>query len=200
LTTLFCSGLAGQFPPPVSFQFSYEYIMIDEWGVCKDSTIYGPAYCSHFTWSPPDTSQTGARLEYYRIYQDAFPLVSVADTFYHTVGGFIGRLYVTAVYSNPEGESDSSNVVYSEALPIFYGFRTGRDRTSIYYQKQGKMLVVPGHRDLVSLRLYDIMGREIRSFTPVGSPLSVPGLRPGLYLIRTEAGNGRVRVQKVLVE
>lgn len=194
------SNIYGQFPAPRSFRFSYEYFMIDEWGFCRDSTIFGPAYCSHFNWSPPDTTQTGAKLEYYTIYQDDFPLVSLADTFYHTIGGFIGKLYVTAVYSDPEGESDSSNAVSNNDLPISYGKNVPGEKTGMFYRKADKRLIPLYGENLLSMGIYDILGREVLFRTPAGGPMDIAGLRPGLYFVRCVSGHNRVSVQKILVE
>jgi hypothetical protein len=194
------SSLYGQFPAPRSFQFTYEYFMIDEWGFCRDSTIFGPAYCSHFSWSPPDTTQTSAKLEYYRIYHDDFPLVSLADTFYHTIGGFIGKLYVTAVYSSPEGESDSSNAVWNEALPISYGKTVPPERSRIFYRRADRQLVPLNCESLLSLGIYDILGREVLFKSPVGGTVDMAGFRPGLYFVRSVSEQNRVSVQKILVE
>jgi hypothetical protein len=194
------SSLYGQFPAPRSFQFTYEYFMIDEWGFCRDSTIFGPAYCSHFSWSPPDTTQTSAKLEYYRIYHDDFPLVSLADTFYHTIGGFIGKLYVTAVYSLPEGESDSSNVVYNYELPISYGNDVTVEKTRLYYRKTDNRLIPLNGENLLSLGIYDILGREVLFKSPVGGTVDMAGFRPGLYFVRSVSEQNRVSVQKILVE
>ena len=194
------SGLYGQFPAPCFFQFSYDYIPIDELGECNDSSLYGPAYCSHFSWCPPDTSQTDAKLDCYRIYQDGFPLVSLVDTCYHTVGGFIGKLYVTAIYKDPYGESDSSNVVSNYDLPISYGAGVSHENFRMRFSRQNGLLIPNDVQGTYSLIIYDILGRELLCTPSVKGPVDVSRFAPGMYLIRTQPENGQERVQKVLLE
>ena len=192
-------GLNAQFPAPESFQFLYEYIMLDEWGMCNDVTLYGPDYCSHFSWSPPDTSLTDARLDSYQVYVDDMPLVSVTDTFYTTSGGFIGKFYVTAVYTDPSGESDSSNVVSNYELPISSVELGSPGRHGIIYNAGDRQLVVQDAMAIRRLRIFDIRGMEIFSASPVRRTIDVSGIGSGLYIIEKQETNNRVFRQKIVI-
>lgn len=174
--------------------------MLDEWGMCNDIQIYGPAYCSHFNWSPPDTSQTDAKLEYYWIYLDDVQFESVSDTFYTTTGGYIGKFYVTAVYSEPAGESDSSNVVFNYDLPISTEEIESYANFGVIYNKIDNQLVVKGFENIRSIRIFDIRGQEVYSSTAVPAAIDIGEFGFGLFLIETITKNNRIKRQKILIE
>lgn len=195
-----CSGIYAQFPAPTSFQFSYDYILLGESGMCDDVQITGPAYCSRFNWSAPDTSQTDATLEYYWIYLDDFQFQSVTDTFYTRTGGYIGKFYVTAVYSNPEGESDSSNNVYNYDLPIAVKEIQTGGNYGVMYDRVNNQLVIKDSENIKSVRIFDILGHEIYNSTAVPPAIEIGDIGSGLLLIETITTDNRIKRQKILIE
>lgn len=194
-----CSVSYSQFPAPTSFSFSYNYIMLDQWADCADEVLYGPAYCNYFSWSPPDTSQAGAILDYYTIYLDDTPLTSVADTFYITDGAFIGKFYVTAVYRDPSGESDSSNVVYNWDLPIGFWGTWAAKTARVYYNRSDKTLLIRDAGDNPTVWIHDILGRKIYEGTGPAR-INARDFRPGIILVEIINREGRIFRQKILIE
>jgi len=199
LFSIIYTNLYSQFPAPISFQFSYDYIMLDEWGFCAGESINGPEYCSYFSWTPPDTSSTDATLNYYLIYHDYNPVVSVTDTFYTTTGGFIGELWVTAVYTNPDGESEFSNIVVNNNLPISIEEAELDEKPKIIYNKKNNQLLIDNINNIKLLRIYDIKGIEIYSKICISSTFNMVNLNNGLYIIEIVNNNNRVQRQKILI-
>lgn len=180
---------SAQFPAPTSFQFSYDYIMIGEWGDCDGQAIYGPTYCSHFNWITPDTTITSANLEYYNIYyfeyysNDTSIIASLTDTFYDVELGVVGEVWVTAVYSNPDGESDSSNVVINPDLPISIDEIDLKEEIEIYYNARLKQLVINNRDKIKTITIYNIQGCRLMTKNVIRNSLNLGNFSAGVYIV-----------------
>jgi hypothetical protein len=134
----------AQFPVPTDFQFNYTYIMIEQSGFCEGQVVGGPTYCSTFSWNAPDTAGLTTQLEFYRIYyqmyfmQDSTPIIiaEVNETFHNMEIGILGKIWVTAVYSNPDGESEPSNIIINDDLPISIEEQNNTNQFQIIYDRE----------------------------------------------------------------
>jgi hypothetical protein len=205
LITGYGAVLHAQFPAPVSFQFSYDYIELDNWGDCNGATLSGPAYCSRFNWSAPDTSGTDATLDHYRIYVNDVVFTQVEDTFYTIDQGFTGKLYITAVYADPSGESDSSNVVYNSDLPIStsgsgsHGELLANHPGHFIYNWKVRQLIIADPENAMWLKVYNITGKESLSVSPVPNTIDVSGLGYGVYIIESNTRHRGILRQKIVI-
>lgn len=194
----------AQFPPPQNFQFSYDYIMIGNSGPCAGNWINGPAYCSHFKWSPPDTNATSGSLEYYNLYymdilfNDTNIFASVIDTFYNIDNGFIGYMWVTAVYSDPIGESDSSNIVYNEDLPISLDENYITDKIIIKYDPYFQQIEFDDTNEIEEVRLFNIQGSEVMSGKLLTDRIDISELPNGIYLLEVITTDNNLVRKKIL--
>ena len=176
----------GQFNAPTAFQFSYSYILLGNSALCNGQMVTGPAYCSTFNWSPPDTSSTPATLDHYNIYHNDFSstnlVASVTDTFYITVNGYIGYLWVTAVYTNPAGESDSSNVILNEDLPIGYNEKPAMAdvfQVNVFQDR----LSITSEKTILYLNIADLNGKIIITKESGFNETSLRSLNSGVYIL-----------------
>lgn len=183
---IFCSTIYAQFNAPANFQFAYTYIMIGDAALCNGQMVSGPAYCSSFTWSPPDTTTTTATLDHYNLYHNDYStshlIASVTDTFYIIVEGYIGYLWVTAVYTNPAGESDSSNVVLNEDLPVNIKEEQTTDDTFSFNIVQDKIIISENH-PMASLSLLDLTGKTVLSEHSGLNEIDIKNLSKGIYIL-----------------
>lgn len=193
----------GQFPEPTNFEFIYEYIMIDDAGYCAGQYVYGPTYCSHFTWNAPDTSSTNAELEYYNLYfynyysQDTTILATTTDLYLDMEIGIIGEVWVTAVYSNPDGESDSSNVIINESLPISVQTQELKE-LNILYDSQSQQITILNANDISTINIYNSQGKLIKSQKIVDERISISQFQKGLYIIELVQENQQVKRLKII--
>lgn len=185
----------AQFPKPANFHLAYHYYELFEEGSCGGQWVYGPSYCFTFGWSAPDISTTTATLDHYNLYYDNLMQpdsgvveASATDTNYITLGGFMGRMWVTAVYKNPDGESDSSNVAINEDLPISVAERSPADQINIAYNGDFKEIIISDIDRVEEYGIYNMMGDKLISGEPTGRVLSIAQLSSGLYIfeIRTK--------------
>jgi len=159
----------AQFPSPANFDFSYEYIMIDQSGYCADQSVYGPTYCSHFSWSVPDTNSISSALEYYNLYYNDYwssgttVLASVTDTIFEMEIGIMGEIWVTAVYSNPDGESDPSNSIINDDLPISVNEILSPNNLIVYYNNKFQEIIIRNGEGVTNYNLFDSQGKLIKS-------------------------------------
>jgi len=194
----------AQFPPPGNFQFSYDYILIGNSGYCAGNWIIGPAYCSHFTWSPPDTASTNATLVHYNLYYvdnwnyDTIIFDSIADPFYDIQYGFMGYMWVTAVYSNPTGESDSSNIIYNETLPLSVKENNLINNIEISYDEYSRHLIFSNSKEIDKIRVYNIRGDEVMSVSLSSNRLNINRLSRGLYICEVLTKDGMLFRKKIL--
>lgn len=186
----------AQFPAPSHFEFNYEYIMIDDAGYCNGQWILGPAYCSHFSWSEPDTSATSSTLDHYNLYFNEYGpdttlhlFAAVSDTFYNVEAGFIGEMWVTAAYTNPGGESEPSNIVINTDLPISVEENLPVKEPAVIYEMIPDVIRIANVDDIRKINFYDGRGRLIKSTLPVSDRIYTGDFQHGLYIVEVFTWN-----------
>jgi hypothetical protein len=189
LLTILSLTTFAQFPEPTNLEFSFDYIMIDQSGYCAGQWVYGPTYCSHFNWTVPDTTSTTATLEYYNIYyysygtQDTTILASLTETFFDIELGIMGEVWVTAMYSNPEGESEPSNIIINEDLPISVPENNQNVKNLIRYDANSDFLLITNESNILKINIYNNQGKLVKSTKPINHKVRVNDLAKGLYIV-----------------
>jgi len=177
---------------------------MDEWGVCNGIAVTGPAYCSIFSWSPPGSLQTDATPGHYEIYNDfngEIRLIhSLPDTSYVTSTPYEGWLYVVAVYSNPDGVSDTSNSIFVEGIPI--GIKENRALTeiSITYSSETGLLKVVTDENISSYKIINSSGIVMGTGKINHSPVNPGDLQPGIYFVEILRDHHRLAVGKIIID
>ena len=193
--------ISAQFPEPRNFAFAYSYIMIGQSEVCGPETngpgdlIYGPAYCTHFEWNRPDTAPTSAHLESYKIYYQSLQnkttvLATTTDTSYYMAIGIMGKVWVTAVYSNPAGESLISNIQENGDLPIAIK-ELNLSAEGITYDRENQTIILNNIDKPQVIKIIDATGKVIKKVND-SKLISVNNLIPGLYFIEYKDENSKV--------
>jgi len=211
LPCLFAGAVCkAQFPAPHSFTLSVRYISMDESGVC-DGHLVDATNCADFWWEAPDLSETGAQLMGYNIYYYAgeyhegmempFGAEIIAQTtetylqmiMYHDAG----LIWVTAVYSNPEGESKSSNIEvhYGLALAI-KGINT--QDVSVIYNKQKDGIEIKGVESITSFSIFRLNGSEI-PIPVISDFIDTKSMEKGIYIIKITTKNGEIISDKIII-
>jgi len=212
----FCIFSAGaqnenvQFPVPQNFQMSLHYIMLGDWGVCEGEAVVGPYFCTTFQWNEPDLSETESQLVGYNIYyyetmeelteipfSEGNIIVQTVSTNLTVGNGFVGYTWVTAVYSEPDGESAPSNVAKNFDLPL--GIKNNEIKThSIVYNSQMKTIEIIGVENIASINVFGIDGRLI-SASELNS-IDVKYLPNGVYIIKVTTKTGKIISDKLIIE
>ena len=200
-----------QFPSPQNFQMSLNYIMLGGWGFCAGEPVSGPYYCTTFQWNEPDLSETESQLVGYRIYNYPYmeELTEIpfneGQIITQTVGigleigtGFEGYTWVTAVYSEPDGESEPSNVeINLDGLPL--NINKNEIKThSIVYNSQMKTIEITGIDNIVSIDVFGIDGRLITAREL--NNIDVKYLTNGVYIIKITTKTGEIISDKLIIE
>lgn len=194
----------GQFPEPTNFNFSYEYIMIDESGYCAGQWVYGPTYCSHFTWTAPDTNSTNSTFEYYDLYyysygtQDTNILTTTTDLFFDMEIGIMGEIWVTAVYSNPDGESLPSNIIINEDLPISVNENHLQNELNIFYDNKNQEIKITNGESVSQIKIYNCQGELINSNKSNRTKINIENFSTGLYIIEIINNDQNFIRQKII--
>ncbi len=194
----------AQFPTPTNFEFSYDYIMIDDFGECAGEGVYGPTYCSHFNWVEPETAGITSTLEYYNIYvsDDASKniniIASVTNTFYNVEAGIVGDIWITAVYSNPEGESEPSNIETNNSLPISIEETLFSDKLKIYYDRDSQTIKIKNGEPIKTIQIFNINGKLIKSINYWEKEICLLGITKGIYIIEIVTDKFDVIRQKII--
>lgn len=215
VTTICLAGVTkvvGQsFPAPQNFQMNLNYIMLNDHGFCEGELFVGPYYCTDFQWNTPDLSETESQLVGYRIYHystleelaeipfnEGEIITQTAITDFAIGNAYVGYTWVTAVYSEPDGESEPSNVeINLQDLPITISNNEIKTH-SIIYDSQSKTITIKGLEDITSINVFGIDGRFI-----VGSELSnidVKHLSSGIYIIKITTKTGGIISDKLLIK
>ena len=194
----------GQFPEPTNFDFSYEYIMIYESGYCAGQWVYGPTYCSHFTWTAPDTNSTNSTLEYYNLYyysygtQDTTILTTTTDSYFDMEIGIMGEIWVTAVYSYPDGESEPSNIIINEDLPISVEENHLKNELNILYDIKSQKITIVNGKDISKINIYNSQGKLVKSEKRANERININHLQKGLYIIEILLENQEAKRLKII--
>lgn len=197
----------AQFPVPTNFQFNYTYIMIEQSGFCEGQVVAGPTYCTYFSWIKPDTIGNTTQLEFYRIYykmylgQDTTLIIiaEVNETFHEMQIGIMGEIWVTAVYSNPEGESEPSNTIINYDLPISIEEQNYTNQFQIIYDREKHSLNFSSVESDITIRIYDLNGRCIISTVYNENSIQFESLKQGIYILEAEFKNGKMLRKKILI-
>lgn len=179
----------GQFPEPVNFTFSYQYYMIDQSGECAGQWVYGPTYCSHFSWNAPDTNATNSTLAHYNLYyyswgsQDTVVLTSTTDLQFDMEIGIIGEIWVTAVYSDPDGESEPSNIIINDDLPISVNEYDLQNEPDIFYDNQNQEIIIKNRNKVSRINIYNCNGELMISTKTIRSKINIEHFTAGLFIV-----------------
>jgi hypothetical protein len=180
-------NLLAQFPAPTDFSYQLDYIELNQWGVCLGQTVYGPSFCSHFRWKMPDTSLTGATLEYYEIYnvfeQDTNLIHNLSDTTFTTTVPYEGDLFVVAVYSNPQGKSEPSNIINNPGIPINIYEAQLIPEITIKHISETELLQIESIKRIVNIKILSINGQILYNEGNINHFIYIGNLKPGLYII-----------------
>ncbi len=189
----------AQFPAPTSFQVAINYITVDQWDYCENEIVLGPNYCNIFSWNTPDTGGFSAILIGYKIYKENTIFQTLSDTILEVTGPQLGKFYVTALYENPPGESDSSNIVTIDDLPIATKEPQAEGEIEIVFDISQQQLIVKGYANAKTLSLINLQGVQVLNIENVPERFSLHGLPPGAYLAIIQTRYGGFWRKKVLV-
>lgn len=198
------TGLFAQFPAPVNFQFGYEYIELDDWGVCNGKGIEGPGYCSSFSWETPDMSTTTANLTKYKIYykseyNQTYVIDSITGNFCSREIGIIGSIWVTAVYSNPNGESLASNVIVNVSLPIEVKETKESKKLQIRVDNAMKRIIIDSELIIQQVSIISMDGRIIYIQRSPANTIQTENIQAGLYIIKIDDSTGKSYYHKTIL-
>lgn len=191
LGLLLSLSVYAQFPEPKHFGFSFTYIMLGEQNTCgpkSSQEIHGPAYCSYFEWDMPDTSKTTSHLEGYKVYYHSMQddsirvLSTLTDTCFYKLVGILGEVWVTAIYSNPVGESSKSNIIINADLPINLNKTELISEQSVFYNTITQSIMLKNVDNAQFVSIIDANGKLIRTINN-SKIIDVSDLNPGLYFV-----------------
>lgn len=114
---IFYQFVLGQtFPSPQNFNLASCYNNYPLGGTSCGPGFPPFATVNYYSFEAPDLSGTSATLQGYNLYVDGTFLVNFTTTQYTGVCEQSGEYYVTAVYTNPSGESVASNKIFAGQL------------------------------------------------------------------------------------
>jgi hypothetical protein len=190
LGLLLSLSVYAQFPKPTNFSFSFTYMRMGQQTTCGTGSedIGSGSYCSYFEWNTPDTSATTSHLESYKVYyrdkrdNSITVLSTLTDTSFHQRVGIMGKVWVTAIYSNPAGESSISNEIENLGLPINLNEVKQTSGKTVIYNTNTQSLTLKNVDNSQSVSIIDANGRLIRKIIN-RKVIDVSDLNPGLYFV-----------------
>lgn len=205
LFSLISLNAFAQFPSPTNFSLQGQYIELDRCELCLSSSplhdLCGPTYCTAFSWQAP-TETTAATLDHYNIYgkydnQIVFSATEV--TLYHWVQiPPQGDFWVTAVYSNPIGESLPSNVVTGWTELPTSNSKIQSIKEDIVFSKSEQTLTINSTKTIVKMNLIDSNGRIIKCFQNPSKKIYISEVPRGFYIIEAYCEKIVVLRQKII--
>ncbi len=193
----------GQFPTPTNFTYRLAYTYLRTCDNCCSLSGVEP-YCSNFMWNAPDTTTITSRLNYYNIYYRPIgtqtPIViatttSLGKSFYF---GPTGDMWITAAYSNPNGESAPSNICSNFNLPIEVPIVKQADKIKIQFDNALQVLRLQSTISLTKLNLINTDGKTIKEFENPDTELKLTDLARGFYVVEVYTSENEVFRQKII--
>lgn len=197
-------SVSAQFPAPQDFQFSFVYYTCNQSGYCNGVMVNGPAYCSDFWWDAPDSSRTTSLLDHYRVYyldyfnMDTSVIATTQELQVEMLIGIIGQVWVTAVYSDPDGESLPSNIVVNDDLPITIPENELARKRLFYYDQQSQLIHFTSPGDIKEIKVTDIQGRMLISAFYPKNNFTLQELGHGVYFIEMTSDQSESCRQKII--
>lgn len=201
LVSVSLKGLA-QYPSPANFDWSGEYVMLDEWTDCNGEAINGPGYCTTISWNTPDTSITNALLTGYKVYyqkldsNSPYIFSSLVDTVLTFTEGILGEMWVTAIYENPLGESEPSNLIKNNDLLI--PVEKVKVNLSLIEYYKTEQLIKLKKGDIENVIISNINGQTIMNYKSPKNSISVSTLKSGVYFVTVISSSTKKNTLKIM--
>ena len=107
-------------------------------------------------------------------------------------------MWVTAIYSNPSGESEPSNVVVNEDLPISVGENDLQNELSIFYDVNNQKVFIKNGEDNYKINIFNTQGKLILSQNRTKDGISIDYLQKGLYIVEILVEDKEVKRMKII--
>jgi len=195
----------AQFPAPSDLTYSLQY-NIGMWGVvCNGENLPEYGYCSTFSWLPADTLSTSADFIHYCLYMvdlnntnDTVVLAITEQTLIEIPFGLFGYVRVTAVYTNPDGESEPTNWVYNEYLPIL--IQEAHETKPIFLVKlnTSKIFRLQNYDLVEYIRIIDMTGTPVMEINNISKEIQL-NVASGIYIAEILGNNKKTICQKIVL-
>ncbi|MCD4793337.1 MAG: T9SS type A sorting domain-containing protein [Bacteroidales bacterium] len=200
LTMIFSLVYSQEFPSPENFEIEVCYN--NPYGTCGfEYPEYSYVYTYQF--NTPDTAGIEADLIEYNIYFDNYSDTSlihtILDTIY-TVSNFgIGQYYVTAVYSDPDGESSPSNIVEltDDDFPLFIENSDLQKEILIYPNPTNGKINILISEQIEKITICDISGKVILKTTR--KEINLSEQKTGTYFLKIETATS-ILTEKIIIK
>lgn len=194
----------AQFPAPTNFTLDGKYVLMGNCEFCLSSTtICGPSSCSTYSWQAPSGTTT-ATLDHYVIYGKdysnniTFNKTVTGATSYWSNTGIVGNFYVTAVYTNPAGESLPSNIVVGwPGYPTENRLvQSAKENIILNYSEQ--ILTINTEKTIIKINLISSNGRVLKCIQSPSKTNNISALPKGFYIVEIYCENTDVQRQKII--
>ena len=195
-------SIFAQFPAPTNFSLQGKYILLGE---CDDCLIMhllcGPTYCTLFSWQPP-TETTTATFDHYNIYgkydnQIVFTATETTTSHWVQIPPQ-GDFWVTAVYTNPDGESLPSNISIGwGALPTSNSQVLSKNENMTLSIRE-QTLMINTNKTIIKTNLIDSNGRIIKCIQNSSKSINISNLPKGFYIVEVYCENTDILRQKII--
>lgn len=112
--------------------------------------------------------------------------------------GIIGKIWVTAVYSDPDGESPPSNSVENTDLPIGIDENQSSEGISFFYDPAGQSLHFSDPEQLSHINIINLQGITVKNSKHLSSDYSLTDLTPGCYFVKVYKNDGSYLLKKII--
>ncbi len=156
-------------------------------------------------WSAPDTLNIPSTFDHYNLYCNFYGqdttlnlIASLTDTFFNIEAGFIGEMWVTAVYSDPAGESEPSNIIINESLPISINENQLENEMNIFFDKRNQEVVIENGDGISRINIFNCQGKLIKSNKTILNKINIENYPTGLYIVEIVKNNQEIIRHKII--
>jgi hypothetical protein len=190
-----------QFPAPSNLKMQVAYISLGNVGTCNGKGLTGPAYCVSAIFDAPNFGSTTSTFLFYKIYCNNVCIDTLYSTNQDGIPGGIGIYYVTAVYSNPAGESvaSNSNELTLNSFPIKVNSIDKKQSVNVFYNKITSKINLSDIGDYNKYRIISLNSKVIQSGPLKTTTIDCYNISNGLYIIELSGGKNQHLNKKIVI-
>jgi len=184
------SCLFAQLPAPTNLSVDVCYRDMGSGPTCGPD-VPELGYLLTYTWDAPNTEGVTATLTGYNIYHEGNFITTVESSPFISTSAFDGSVYVTAVYSNPSGESGASNT-FTIDVPLSNKEAESQSGFVLYPNPADKVVSLSNFSLLKSLTVVNMQGQVMMRLTSFDSTVDISRLPAGIYNVEMVDKTDRV--------
>lgn len=126
------------------------------------------------------------------------PEIFISNTEWILLENIREDYHVIAIYSNPQGKSEPSNIVNNPGIPIQIEEPVIIPEINISYNPANEFLRIESNEGVIGIKLLNVKGQIIYKEDNISPDLYIGNLAPGIYFVEIIGNNKHICREKII--